>query len=64
MVVNGKIKKLTEENGKIQDTLLYGEEKENALNSPEINKDGLVNLSYDIWYFLIISILFFSSLKN
>ena len=48
-MVNGKSKKLTNEY-----ILLNEDERNNALNSPEIARDGLVNLKYDIWYFLLI----------
>ena len=29
---------------------LKGVEKDNALNSPEIARDGIINLKYDTWY--------------
>jgi hypothetical protein len=47
--VSGKSEKLSEET---KYALLKGEEKDNALNSPEVARDGLINLKYDIWYCL------------
>jgi hypothetical protein len=47
-MVNGKSKKITDEY-----IYLNEDERNNALNSPEIARDGIVNLKYDIWYFFI-----------
>ena len=47
-MVNGKSKKITDKY-----ILLNEDERNNSLNSPEIARDGIVNLKYDIWYFLL-----------